>query len=81
MANEEPGDIKEQARNHRPAIIAIVLAVLVVVLGWIWLGGGDPESDVSRTVPDNQPLTPAEGAATDTPPAPDAVPPQTQPSQ
>ncbi|MDO5657745.1 MAG: hypothetical protein Q4G36_05430 [Paracoccus sp. (in: a-proteobacteria)] len=53
---------ERSANRHRPALVAILVALVVAALAMFVFGGSDPEGDdVSRTVPADAPLTEAEG--------------------
>lgn len=71
MSNSEP-DPEEAVRNHRPAIIAIILAVVVAILAYfVFTPGMDEQNDGIATTPPpaGTPITPAEGNDPAAPPA------------
>lgn len=56
---------ERSANRHRPALVAILVALVVAALAMFIFGGSDPEGeDVSRTAPADAPLTEAEGTDT-----------------
>ncbi|MBK4217050.1 hypothetical protein JJJ17_14045 [Paracoccus caeni] len=63
MSSNEP-NVPQEARRHRPAIIAIVIALVVAVLAFLILSpGADEQNDGIATTepPAGTTLTPAEG--------------------
>ncbi|MDO5529982.1 MAG: hypothetical protein Q4F71_11320 [Paracoccus sp. (in: a-proteobacteria)] len=70
---------QRSAARHRPALIAIAVALLVAALALFLFGGADPEGeDVSRTDIETVPDATAEG--TDETPTEPAPIPQTAPA-
>lgn len=75
MSSNDP-NVPHEAKNHRPAIIAIVLALVVAALAFfVFSPGADEQNDGIATTPPptGTTSTPAEGTdgATEAPIAPD----------
>ena len=72
--NEDPG---RSAKNHKPAIIAIVVAILVALLAWfVFMPGANEDNDgiATTTPPADTTTTAAEGTdAPDTPISPEGT--------
>lgn len=61
MANEDPSGIPQQARQHRPVFIGVVLAVLIATAGFFFvLSMGTEKTDIERNevVPDTSTAAP-----------------------
>lgn len=76
MSNEEPGNLERQARNHWPSILAIAAVVVLVVLGWYWLGADSatgpqtaPVAPTQQSAPAEEPTAPAGTTTTPAEPA------------
>ena len=44
MAHPPEQPVEKQARRHSPALIAIVVAVVLVIIAFFVFGGSDPEA-------------------------------------
>ncbi|NHF73382.1 hypothetical protein [Paracoccus xiamenensis] len=72
MAQPPDQPVQKQARRHSPAVIAIVVALVVVVIAWIVFGSSEPETMTDEpTATSAEPAagTTAEGLADDPAPA------------
>lgn len=79
-------DPNRSASNHRPAIIAIVLALLVAVVAWMaFTPGSDEQNDGIATTapPGDTTSTPAEGTdgAAPAPASPESAAPEGAPAE